>query len=1767
MARWWDTEMVDASQQGFSDPNLALQIASSPAELYTGKQQKEDEKQAREEKSGFLGSILNVAGKVDGALSNIPGWGVTKDVAGAVWAPVDKLASGMHWLYSEGVSQPLSTGIIQAAKAQTSGDLGVLFSGEEWSEAYGEAETLSPGQAGANAALTQLAVGQTPFVGMGNIQNEQQKQQLDRFLYDTDYWRDKLGWKYTSGTGASDFAFLMGADPSTYILGAAGAAVKGVRSVQIASKGGELVREQGKVVAGARKLAGKPARQSLEDVSKGKKMNDFFDWIHTPGANGAATKTAEEIAAHPIWGKGRRANNFKHQYSDVLARTPREEMPAMYRYFAGDNAAVAELASSGSQTLNNIGKLSENRVLVDSAKFDPTLLAYFAEKAGATSKAPAALAGPSLALSPEYVKLHEEAAQAVVSGSKRMKINQSGEVSKRFVKGAEEWKNAQLSLINDEMAALSTKGQYLRDVLGGNMGKTADEFSPTASDLFGNMQRAYRAGAGAFRDTGLAAEKKFANQMKDRKGRFVSDGIRAGFTGTPLRIIQAFGDNAPVGRINHNEADAGDRVLDMLKQVPALGQEQRMTLFNQYMQAGDKVGKSRALDGIHQSIINHLAGRVNGLDPEVANIIGEMSRVGIAKTMDDLMGVGGKSSIQRPQAFSAATDETGQRVDALSRYTEDGVSYGFAPLARTQLSQTDALLPIKDIERVISRNAGAIKAVRAAGGSALDATRVATDNLNTLWKASTLLRPAYMPRMISEEAALSAIKFGFMSRLVADPAKGAKNFVLNRAQQVWAEVGRGSYAPSTGAGLDSSLAVVKIGDEEILQSVAARRSALQQELSEYQALPTNPERLNEIQTALKGKVTKGERKALKAELGTIQNPAVTARLEGELKMVGAKRIRVNKALPVVRARIEMEKELHTGLASDLKRFESRLAKAKTPGKQQQLQAKIDDIVDRMDDHQTVMDEFTDYANEILRQAAGSVGRRAGEGKFSAFGYEVPQAFSKAWENSIPREQITSDKAYAAMYARGEAVDVGRMMKTGGWTTIQPDEPQHMTEWLHALNRQFGQDDVFLKVAEDGTGKSAREWLRTPDGQQHLEDLGIRGRDINKFVDDVVITMDKYLPEDTGLRQKMVDGEEITSADLAKAIAEGDRPVVHGQEIKSMLGLWSKDTGANMLDRMIEKGFKRLGSIPSDVMSRQPVYLKFQEIQYKRLLQQELSYRASVGKANDALTPQELEKILHESDKLARKDISQVVYDPKRTSASEAMRFLSPFFSAHADGLARWGGMIAEQPEMLGKVARIYNAPVAANMVTDQNGNLVGKDGYADVRDPVTGKIVDRVFVPITERTLQLKMPWAPKGSGTTPIKLSAMNTILPGDPWFNPGSGPLVQVAGTEIAKASPRAGDFLQWAKILPYGPSGSVTEAVTPKYMRAIWDAWQGADPDNEAYQKAYLSVYNMKVAQYYESDGKDTFTKKEIEEEAKAFLNMEVLEAWASPAQTQQTPLTGTPYQFFVDQYSQMRAIDPENARDKFLAKFGTDYMSFTAGLTKSMGIAATISADEMAEKYSTEIADDPDMAQFWVGDVYNGGPFSSSVYQKQKGQSFGSAKARENITADEAITKSQEQQGWTEYTKAKGQLDAALIRAGFKSYAQKGAEGFLAAKQQVTTALSERYPAWDQSFNEMDMNKVPNRIKSFEKAITDERLMTDPMRQEMQPLAQYILARQQFKKILEARGSKQLSFGVDGSPSGKNADVGMAWDQVVTGLINSNTAFAELYNRYLTNDRLQ
>lgn len=1702
---WWNQDMADAGQALYSDPSTAVVAGTTPQEILDQKQEMKD--YARKMRGGFLNSLKDMLGNVDSALGNIPSWTLKK-----LWYPVDKLASGAYWAYSNAVSQPLSTVLIQSSKAELAkggfwgGGLDTLMSGDQWTDAYKEAEHVSPAQAFMNYENTANAVGHDTALGFtaGGARNttpaEQEaiKRNQDRFLYDTNYWRSKQGWTYTAGTGTLDFMISMGADPTYAGATVVSRAVKGARSIKIAGQADQPVTAVSGVNIAAQKLGnyiGGKFSKTAEEASRSKRVNNFFDW--------AVGKTGAEIAQHPIWGRGRRVNPARDQISQALSNADRDEMPLMFRFATGDSGAAVELVGKNEDLATQLAKMEDNRVLVDSARFESDLFASYASEARG---------GPPLPLSQEAKAIPfreaEKLAEAAQAVSKVRGLGPAAQTSFADVMRAEEWKTGKLAEYDTHLKGLQDQRGYYADALG-SLATKVDDYSPGRSNMFGTLKSLYRMGPLGIRDTekaGTKAIKKLASgkdYLSARDAGLATRLIRNGFYTAPIRVVQSFGEKTPHRFVNHNDGDAYMRVAEMLKQVPGLGGDVRLGMIRKYSQAGDKVSRAKALDEIHTAVVNHMAASHN-LDPQTTKVIDDMRRVGFQKTMNALTGV--KPAAQMYSAGLRDAEEgfgVANRVD----HVEDGEGYVISPLSKAQLQIIDPLLPVRELDRKLSRSSGFLRSVKTRGGNAADNVASVADSLNTVWKAATLLRPGYVLRSMSEEQVASAVKFGLIS-MIADTREGGVNWILNRGQQIKAVAGKGSYTSTLGSGKG----YLRLTDEDAIKAA--------------------------------------ESIGMKTE-----------------------RIKVNDAWPVIQMRITEER---TGLAA----AEKEIAKLEArPNPRQSTLDRLDDLRDKAADHQRVLDEHVDYANAILHEAETSTGRRLGEQAKEYMGVEYHEPFSQEWPHPIPRSQITSEHAMETVFARNEAIENGRLIRTGDWKAIKPggtsaEQRIHMDAWLHGLNNQFGQDDLFRLVAQDPTLKTASDWIKTPAGKYHIVQLGPRARDVDGTLDAIKMTLDQYLPPGTGLQGKLAKGEEITEQDLRAAIAESDFPVVHGEEFKTLTKEFSKQSAQRVVDDMIARGFKKLATIPNDVMARQPIYLRAQEARMRELIEQELDYRSVAG-LDDTVDIETLNKMLEKSDRLARKDISQIVYDPARTTATEALRFVTPFLSAHVDGLQRWGGLIAEKPQFLGTAAKVYNAPVAAGLVTDRYGRTVNQDGTVVVTDE-NGK-THREFVPMEQRTLTVRMPGDTQNiqglgkvaTGGHRLNITAINTILPGDPWFNPGGGPFAQIGLSYIAKKSPQIGDFLQWSKLLPYGPSEGlgIKDAFLPAYMKDAWAAFDAyaLGGTNQAYQDNILSEYQRQMADYH--NGGPAPDWKKVQENAKQFTFFEALTNWISPARVKDTPLSRTPYQFFMDQYKVMQDVDQQNAKANFYQKYGADLFAMTASMSKSIGVQATLPAQWAAERYGNYIAQDPDMAGLIVGDVYNTGQFSSSVYRKQMDELLNGVRTREKVSAIDAIKANQKDLGWQQYNKYAGMIDAEMIRSGFHSYNQKGAQPYSDLKTKLVDAMAQMYPDWYHDYGTTNRVAIPERINLMKQLVSDEKVMSDPFRaQDLGPLSMYLQQRDVLKQALNERGAKAVTFGLDGTPTGKNADIGMQLRTLQLYLVNNSLGFGDIFHRYLESDDL-
>lgn len=1785
MSKWWNTDMAAAAQALNSDPATAIQAATLPAILLKHQQeyQKQQEefleaKEREDEEEDRLGwikdlseGVMNTVGKVDNVLSEVPGWGHTKEVIGY---PIDKTVSGMHWAYSNVLSRPLATLLLASAEAELSGDyLGTITKGETWEkpwegigytpfdpteEEYEELEKrpmrLSPGEAFTNYENVTAAMGEpgaltSLFAGGADELTPEQKEAVKRnstrYLYDTDFWHSKQGWTYTLGSGGLDFFLIMAGDPTYLAIKAAAPVVKGARNLTTTQQ------------AGTGKTVTTLGQHSLEEVADSANMQKFADWI--PG------KIPEQIQQHPIWGKGRRKNPHAAQYSQLLAGEAPESVGMIARFAGGDSAAMKEVATNSRNLTAKIGRVQDNRVLVDSVKFDPEILAHYAEIERVYPAAAGMTIDPALAarVTPEELVLHEEAARGAAEltsgGLKPMRTTSVG--SKAFAKRAETWRAEQLKVIEEELAHLKSHDNFYQKILGGaedagNYGLHGDELTAAGSNLFGTMDSFHRMGPLALRDTQKLADKRWKSKTSGRSllapktapgaKALASRVVRTGMYSTPLRFFQAFGDEVPTTFIDHSAPDATERIINQLRGVKGLDnaiprtagevlrgvKKDDSTLFRSLVQgystAGDKLARSAYMEQMNLTVAEHM-GAQRGIDGETSRAIaaqmgvklkGEHAKITGIKNPSEKFGTLSQTD-EAGNVQQAVDPVTGARIDAVV----DGEAWIIAPFAKTQLSRAEPLLDIKEFGRALDRAAGGIKSARAAGDEVKDVVLSYADHFNGVWKLATLMRPGYVMRNVSEAQMAAAAKFGALG-VVANLGRGTSHWFGNRGREIAAFAGGKGYVPTTGKGMMSKFARVKLGDAD--------------EIARFE------------------------------------------KLSFEGKQVPLTRIKVPIALDYAEGVIKTEQNLFSEAETARKAVLKEIDKAvkKDPGflatpKGQALERDLDFYKSSMDDHAEVVQEYSAYAGAVIRAAEKSQGKRLGAKEYEYRGITIKEAYHPEWTNPIKQDEITSKYANQVMFSRYESVMKERFAKTGSWVDITPNMPTHMDEWLRAINLQFGQDDLFRMVAEDPDKATA--WLKTAQGRKHAAELGPHGKEPDELVRKIGLLLDQYVPAEGGIRDKLIRGEEVYSKDLKAALPENAFPVVHGEEIRTLLPRERKFTASAAIDNAISRTFNRFGTIPTDILANHPIYLMAQRARMKQLVDKELAFNREMGRGEVIPDAKTLDRMLAKSDQLARKDITQVVYDPTRTSATEGLRFAAPFLSAHIDGLQRWSGLIAEKPQLLSRISQIYNAPVAANLITDKQGNHVDQSGYASIKD-ADGKVIERKFVPLPDRVFHLRYPGQnpdKQSKGDTPIALNAMNVIMPGDPWFNPGGGPLIQVGGNVLAKQVPAAGEFLQWAKVLPFGPTDTAT-AITPKWMREAYTAYTAGDAGNEKYQTALLAVYNKQVADWKKggSEGvKPSF--RQAEKEAKSFMFLEALTAFATPAQTMQTPLTGTPYQFYIDQFKQLQDVDPENARDVFWSRYGEDYYHFTTSMTKSMGIAPTIEAVYTSEEYKDMIEMDPDLAGF-IMSGRDKGEFSSTAFAVQMDQLIGGERVRSKLTAEQAAKLNEAQAGWREYSSMMNLLDSMLLKVGFKSYQQKGAEKFALLKTVVAGQLAEEYPAWDEDFNQVDMNKVPKRIESLSRLVMDPRLADDPLRTDVKVMREYLMMRAAFKQKLTDMGLQKLSYtpgagptqeGAPAEPTGEAKALGAQWRMVQMAFVNQDTQFGDMFHRYLSNDNLQ
>lgn len=770
------------------------------------------------------------------------------------------------------------------------------------------------------------------------------------------------------------------------------------------------------------------------------------------------------------------------------------------------------------------------------------------------------------------------------------------------------------------------------------------------------------------------------------------------------------------------------------------------------------------------------------------------------------------------------------------------------------------------------------------------------------------------------------------------------------------------------------------------------------------------------------------------------------------------------------------------------------------------------------------------------------------------------------------------------------VDVERMMNENGpQHNIQAGEEGYKQGWERAVNAQIASDAVakrFLQRKADGTYRTADdiydEVTSTAWGTKWLHAMSFRGTAIFQHIEEIGAMVDTYIPHPNDMPDELASAVHALRTSVRSKQAtytqfedlyrgkEGvdltQMPDVHGPSIEWQTGnghMWNTwRDGIRSIQKVIS-------DMPVDKMARFP----FMSMAYRQH-GTELAKVAAHHFPNGPI-PADIVKLIKDAAReKGYHDTRYRLYDTaQRNDVAAATRLLMPFSSAMMDTYIKYGRIVRENPMLLVQGAYYWDLFEREEMVQDENG-YVARIEEGSLRwyavDPKTGA---KTLVPENkvgkQRYVQFQFPtelahlvgqkyYGVDAHPVMAINKDTMNVFL-----NLPSGGPLVALPANEFALANPEFGESEFTKKyLLPFGPSTDRTRAFIPGTVRGAWEAFV-ADDGNMAQGHA-AAIMQAELIAYANGTRSTPPTFEEVREKAAGLRYLRFASTMLSPASFQ----VKSPYQPYIDSYRQLLA-DPKTAKtapEEFLKRNGDEFFAVMMSVTRNnAGLSASLESAQSYNKYRDLIQEYPEFGGLIVG-AEGAGAFAKSVYESQKETPLGpgdSRTMRELLSLKDSTEDLQKKTAWMKYMQMMQLVDAAMRDRGLQTINGRGAEDLAASRDAFvemnkywTNPASGKYEIspWYVDYQTSSRGLVEKRQEALQVIARDPKLQS---RDDIQGLAQYLYMRDRMQQEMRYWGFKSLD---------SKGAVGLRtkWEQQVSGLVGANSAFSDLYLRWLSTD---
>lgn len=1201
----------------------------------------------------------------------------------------------------------------------------------------------------------------------------------------------------------------------------------------------------------------------------------------------------------------------------------------------------------------------------------------------------------------------------------------------------------------------------------------------------------------------------------------------------PVTVVRAMHNANPNGwmRIDDLTRDNLAELRAQVARIPNITADTRSNLVNAYLKTTTEGERMALLDELETLGAAKIAEK-HGMDPKAGQEIYQewkkqqsIARTGVDPTAQEY------SAAQVLSKFGNGVERVGDKI-RVWEFEANGSRLVAHPHTVTRLKNSHVFLDLDEMDKLLARHSSALSALRTAKYGNPDWILDGMDFMTSFFKVSVLFRLGYIPRVLSDDLTGQWASAG-SAAMAARAVMGVRNTSVN------------AYRALSGPWQAAK--------------ESAAHSGLQYAENEIKIINNN---LRQVRAQLAAQAKSNQRVLAQAQKDF-------TRVEAHYQALSP----TDQSARALGIRRQYQQKL-----SQLRQANNRVAVGPSPGKTAFVQRESNRLKLLEDWHALTSKKVDDLAKwrEVKRQGSDPI---------VVDGIRFPAAF-EGREGQLHLDLVSADSSIGNLFNSNRQMLNNNLVRSfdhgGRVIRASQGELEHSEAWAYAINNQIMQDPLEKlavgRLLSDGTyvpGATTDEmitWLRrTPEGRQYRRRIGLKLATPEELARRAKAEVDEYmhLPE---IRMKALEGE-VTPAFLREAEPRMQgRPEVH----TGVIGMQSQGGFRQGLDRLQQRWFNFAATIPANRMSRHPLYNQLYEGHVRQVTNQ--------LKKQGGYTVSDVNMVTRAARRRALRDTRRLVFDiAHRSDAAAALRFMSPFFSATAEAFQRWGRIIADKPQIVGYAANFYNAPLALGNMQDADGNDIMRDGTVLVKG-ADGKF-KKVTVPKKDRWIVGRMPgWlasSPVGiafgvehsSGNFALSQNSVNLVTQGDPWFNPGFGPVVQIPVNELVKDKPTEAEFARQLGILPFGPDTSqnpavrVSSGLTSGTLRNLLTAW---DTSDERYQGVKLQIM-QRAAWEHDNLGKPMLTPEEINARTKDFWYFSALSSFTQPAATKRRDA----YQFYRDEYNKLRRQDPVHADQNFLDRYGEDYFVFAQAQTRNVtGVQATKRAYELEKEWAPLIQEFPELGALIVGPEGNG-PFSPEVYAYQLNHPLtpgGTEMERQRLSADDAMKENQRRLGWSKFMGYMNDLRAQLVAGGFQSFNDKGAEVLKATKRAVVMLYGDPllpdgqenpyYNAeWSSDYYSYDVRKNDRMALALGKVVSNDRLVNDPRRQDLKLLKEYLTARNAVNQILLARKG---AGGASTLGAKTNKDLADGWAVYVDGLVEQSTDFEDLYNRYLSRD---